>query len=513
MRLKNLVGNSLATLVALTLLVDTAPATASATAADLTKMPQKTHEAVVLFRQGKLQEAAALAQTAVVAAPDNWLSHATLSYLAWQQGNVLLALDEAEESNRLSSGNLVALTNLAKMKDALEDSSRAIKFYEQAAKLAPEDCSVQLGIARSYYKLGQSENALAVLTEMLHRPDKDFDWYYQVADAYLQFGKPDLAAQATTKAIKVAVKSEQVSAGTTQLLLALLRDGQFERAKALRERVFRRCHPDNYELYVRAASTLLPAANPASATNLVNAAVANLLTVDNAEGFYRLGRVFEDRSSSVSYDVRKHDDWLKHAGVAYRRAVALDPMQARYQLALAGILDQQGEKFQALAALNQAKMLDPMNKLPPAVVAKIAANEAPAPAKLSSVRFSIKGITCGCRVTKVQGALSKIDGVAFANISYQQSYEGLILVDESLVSTNEVFSRCRESFGSDPNLKIPELITFEVISSEKVDSMENAVRIAQNAQYGDPLQFYVQLRAVEPVMPVPGPSELASSSN
>ena len=97
---------------------------------------------------------------------------------------------------------------------------------------------------------------------MIAQNNKTFDWFYQISEISLQIDEPKLAAEAATKALGIATTPEQKSAGAAQLLLALLRDNQLDRAKALMDHVFNQCHPDNIELYLRCASMLLPVEDP-----------------------------------------------------------------------------------------------------------------------------------------------------------------------------------------------------------------------------------------------------------
>ena len=264
-------------------------------------------------------------------------------------------------------------------------------------------------------------------------------------------------------------------------------------------RVFGKCRPSSYELHIRSADDLTAAENPEPAGLILNSAMENLNTPQNAESFYQLGRIFQNKASFVFFDTRKYDTWLNYALEAYRQAVKLDPRQERYLLSEAGILAHQGKYEEMNKTLTQARSLAEADHLSDYLQANARAG---VPFKLKKVCFSVQGVNCSCHLSKLETTLEKSNGVAFASISRLQPYTGVILLAESS-PVSGVFAECHKSFDPGPQTKTPELFSFEVISEHLLRGAEEAVRVAQNARFGEAAQFYTPLSVAAPVLPLP----------
>src|SRR5437868_11719103 len=59
-----------------------------------------TRQAMSLFKDGKLQDAADLEDKAIKQKPKDWLPHAAMSFFYWQQGNVPDAVTEGQKCVR-----------------------------------------------------------------------------------------------------------------------------------------------------------------------------------------------------------------------------------------------------------------------------------------------------------------------------------------------------------------------------------------------------------------------------
>ena len=478
-----------------------------------------------LVQEGKLPEAIALEKEASKKRTKDWLPHAALAYCAWRQGDILTAIPEGKTAVRLAPSNLMALTNLAKMEESLDNCIAAIPLYKRIEKLAPTDWQPKLGLARCYLKLEKEQDALTLLSKMAAQKNTCFDWHFELADTYLRSASPALAAEAATTALSLATTPEQNSRAKIQLMMALLRAKQSDRARELMTDVFKDGQPRDYELFVRAAAALVPATSPAAATILMNSARQNLLQSEDADGFYRLGRIFEDKATFVAYDKDKFAAWMRHAEAAYSGALTLDSMQARYHLALAGTLQELGKSDDARAELAKAQALDSFDSLAPFLLAQLTAPKVEASStaadsranrqskqmNLTTVRFTMTGLDCTCHIAKVEAALTKVNGVAFAGVSRALPHNGVLLVDKSATPLAEVFSACLKSFEAGPTLKTPVSFAFAVTSQHPLTRAQDAVRIAQNTRYGEIVQFYNQFKAVEPVVPVTLQDERAIS--
>lgn len=513
--------------VALSTLVHLQPVAA----ADQSPLDPLSAQAADAFKKNQLLEAVDLEERAVKENPQDWLRHSALSFYYWQQGNVITSITEGETAVKLNSQNELLLTNLAKMKEGLDDWAGAIPLYEAAKKVAPEDWVPVLGLARCYLKGGQEDKCLSLLQTMATEDGKDFAWYQELGDTYLRLDKPALAVNATAKATKLALTPEQKAANSSQLMMALLRDNQIEPARALEKQVFATAHPRDYELYVRAGAALLNPAKPSSADMLVQSAEENLTTSDDGDGFFRLGRVFEQKADLVAKDATKYSAWMALAGAAYRKAIALNvqqpAVQAKYHVALVGLLEREGNLAGMTEELSQAKLMDQFGQLAPflqryvsaATATTTSAEKKPAISQknhcdvnLTSVNFHINGLNCACQISRAEEALGKVPGVGFVHvIPNLKPYQGTLLVDESTTSVKELFVKAAETFREVYKaMKTPLEADYEVFATKPVKSIESAVRIAQDCELGDALKFFNSFKPVTPVMPV---NQLAATSS
>src|SRR5271155_2002507 len=125
-------------------------------------------------------------EKALPANRSEWLTHATLSYQQWQQGNIVSALREGEEAVRLNPGSSVARINLALIKQRAKDYDGAMSLYWQAAKLLPNSWVPPLGIARCYILSNDEGNSREILDMMSEMNNRDFNWYYMTAKTWLE---------------------------------------------------------------------------------------------------------------------------------------------------------------------------------------------------------------------------------------------------------------------------------------------------------------------------------------
>jgi len=484
----------------------------------------RTEQAAILCQKGSLPEAAELEKTVLSQNPGQWLPHAMMSYLRWQQGNVIEAVSEGQTAARLAPDNASVLTNLGLVGITIGDYETAIAPLEQAKSVAPpNDWIPRLGLFRCYYMSRRTDEALRLLHEMASQDEKSFDWYYQTADACLMAGQNALAVECAQKATRAASTSEQKSASEIQLLLTLLNDNKLARAKVIKNAVFENDKPKDSELYVRAASALIPATDPAAGKELLQSALDNLKAKEDGDAFFRLGTIFEDKAGHVSNDATKFGAWISGAGIAYSRAISLAPDQPSYHLALAGNWFHKGETDRMSEELTKVEILLPVdpfasflktrikadqNDLAGNVRTKPTSTEPPIALHLTKVHFKLNGIGCSCKISRVLMALSKVNGVAFASIPLMAPYQGDILVDESVTPIDDVFSQCTaNTFAANPatdkvNSPARPLFGFEFVSRQPIASMPAAIEVAQSVEHPDILRFRRQFKTVVPIMPV-----------
>ncbi len=419
---------------------------------------EKSEQAADLFKSGKIQEAIALEKAAITSKPTDWLPHATLSYFQWYSGQIPAAVSEAKLAATLAPDIEGLQTNTGQMALALGDYQTAISAFERATKIAPDDSTPWFGLVNCHRSSGHPERALTTLREMIAQKNKSFDWFYQISEISLQIDEPKLAEEAATKALSIATTPEQKSTGASDVMLALLRDNQLDRAKTLMDHVFNECHPDDIELYLRSASMLLPVEDPLGGKKLLDCAVENLKDKFNGNGFFRLGSIFEEKARDGASDYTRFYAWSDIAERAYRKALALAPDQPAYHLALAGTLNRKGKLSEMAEELGKVQSLDKFDALAPFLLARLkslnitgdhaggqipreASPEQPVQVNLTKVDFNINGLSCGCKLSKIRMALTEFKGVAFVSTFNRRPFRGTMLIDESMASINDVLSQ------------------------------------------------------------------------
>lgn len=422
-------------------------------------------------------------------ATPRWLTHATAAYTSWQEGDVVSAQMEAEAAVKLAPRNLLALTNYAAICEALDDCATALPLYERAGKIDPNSQVAWLGRVRCNSKLGRPADALAVLQEMSGLERSSFDWYFELAQTCLQMDEPRLAEQAAARAFALASNRKQKGDACEQRMLALLREGRLDEARAIERDLFTVYQPKDYEVYVRAAAVLTDK-DPNSADELLSAATRNLDQLDDGEGLYRLGRIFE---------LKGGDAWLQRAEVAFRRAIVLNPRMGKFHVGLAGVLGQKGASAEMKSELAAATSLDGsdflakhLSSLPEERLAKLG---------MTRIEFQLRGLNCACHVGKLAAALRNVDGVAFADASAREPYDACVIIDEKIVSFSDAaakakqkaFEGMKDSFTS---------VEFVEKRRGKCDTAFQAIVAAQQAMDGDVLHFMHQFGGIQPVMPV-----------
>jgi tetratricopeptide (TPR) repeat protein len=472
----------------------------AAWSAELAQPSPLTRQAAEQFKQGNLQEAVALQEKALTRQPKDWLSHAAMSFYAWQQGNIVHALEEGQAAAALSPNNYVALTNLALIKEGLEDCAAAIPLYEAATKIEPDQWMPFLGIARCQTKLGHPEAALKVMQEMAAANGKNFSWYFELADTYVRLEKPELALAPAAKAMALAANPEQKESATVLSMLVFLQTNQLEKANSLKDQVFGHYLPKSQELYVRTAVMLLPPSNPVEGKALLDAAIKNLACDEDAEAFYRMGKAFEYKLRDAAATATTSSAWLANAKSAYKRANELAE-RSKYNMAIAAVCDQLGELQEMEIALNRAKELETWGSLAPFLLTELSKKR---DLSVDKVVVRIDNLNCSCHISKVVEALTQVEGVAFVYIpSTVQPYEGIMLIDQTKISTADAFAKATEKTKAFYADMVPPVVPqFSARSTTKLSRAAEAIDASQLALYGNITSFYNAFKAVVPFDPL-----------
>jgi pentatricopeptide repeat protein len=482
---------------------------------DLRALKEKAHS---LVQQGNVQEAEVLGRQIVEKAPDDWQARAALSYFEWQTGNVFDSIGEAEQAIRLAPNEVRLLIYLAQIKECLDDNKGAIPLYEKALKLAPSNPVPWLGLARSYVKDGRVDHALSLMEEMGGQNFESFEWYHELVDTYLRMNKSANAVALSPKVLAAAHSEQERSEANAQLLLSLLREKNIKQAKSMKCAVLENSTVKDAETFVRAAVQLVPPADPAQATKLFDQAKHNLTAEQDGDGFFRLGRAFEQKASLVSYDSTKYDQWIKLAYSAYSRAAELDKVQAawhpKYSLAMASMQDQLNKHDEATASLKTASDLDKLNKLPTFLLSQVdestSAKTVIKPINLAKATILVEGLNCNCQLTRVEEAVRNTPGVVYASIpATKVPYTGTILVDPTKGSIDGALAEARaKSIAFFATMKAPVVPNFRIVSTATLHKASDAISVTQNSIMDNPVEFYNSFKAILPTMPV---GELAAA--
>jgi tetratricopeptide (TPR) repeat protein len=444
-------------------------------------------------------------------AATNSMSHAGQSFRQWQQGNIVSAIGEGEKAVRDNPDSPVALINLALMKQRATAYLEAISLYWRALQLMPDSWVPPLGIARCYILNGDESDGRQILDVMTEQKDRDFNWYYMTAKTWLEIDELPKAQSATEHAITLATQPEQKKAAEDLEFLVLLREGANDRAKTMQARVLANNSPHDPELFVRSAIALLEPNEPLEGEKLLSHAIENLTDSDT---FLRLGSVFQGKADDCKSDQSNRSLWLNDAQAAYAHAIAIKPDSPDYHFAQASVYCSKGERSNAADELKKYSSYERNDILAPFLISKLVSSDRtvkdPVPVNFSLVTFNILGVTCSCHLSKLHGALRKIQGVAFISTPPQKPYTGSVLVDQSLTPTHEMLAACNDAALAaevDPSGR-PVNIKLELISEQPVSTVSEALRIAREIRFGSVLSFpktysdyLVRFQDVAPIMP------------
>ena len=117
----------------------------------------------ILGMQRKLQEAGSYFEKAVKIDPGNVEVRRHLAATQWQLGKLPDAYKNLEYILSINSNDKPALLLAGMVAENLKDYSAAARWLSKAPELVDQRPEAQLALARSYYKLGQQEDARKVL--------------------------------------------------------------------------------------------------------------------------------------------------------------------------------------------------------------------------------------------------------------------------------------------------------------------------------------------------------------
>ncbi len=463
-----------------------------------------TQQASEQFAKGNLSAAVELQEKELKQNPKDWLSHASMSFYAWHEGNIIKSSEEGETAVKLAPESYLALSNLAAIKEGLDDPASAIPLYERASKVEPGNVEAHIGLARCKNKLGQPDECTKMLSELGRKEQQSFNWYYEIADTLLRCEKPLLAAPVAEKCVPLAKSADEIEKSSILSLMCLMQTGQFAKAEALQTEVFNKYSIKEMQLYVRTAISMLRENNPEGGKKLLETATRELKNPEDSDAFYRLGKAFEQKTINLA-DQNLSTPWLELSEKAFSNACQLGRSTKNY-IALAGVYSAEGKKSEMDKALKTVLEIDNSDLLAKYLLSRLqnsAAQSQDAP-KLEEVELTIANLNCGCHVGKVVNAMTELDGVAYSYIPANiKPYKGILIIDRNKIDAKTVFEKTTAKVKQIYASMVPPLVPdFGIVKTSNLSSISQAIVDAQNIQYGSITDFFVSFKSVMPTEPV-----------
>lgn len=490
-------------------------------AATETSAGSMTEQSLEFYHQGKVNEAITLQSQALARHPSSWLVHAAMSYMMWQMGNKADAITQGERAAQLAPDDAVVSINVGLMQQAACDYDDAIASFCKATRIDPACAVPQVGKARCYIMKGEEAKGLKILSDMSSKAGASFDWYYYAGLTCLKIDRLELAEKLLSSALDSAATQDQRFAARNSLLLLQLRSNHLEQAKSLYKEVFETGHLKNHEIYVRAASALLPVSDAGAGKELLNCAAKNLSTLENSRTFFQLGIIFEEKAADQS---ETRMTWLENAQAAFSQAIALAPKESGYHVALANVLLRQGIIAETIAELEKAHALNKKDPLPAFLLARASSGgslvkDFPNNIKLSKAQFVVGGLDCSCAsyLLKLKGTIANIDGVAFVSVKGKKPPEGVVIYDPSSIPIDSLLSKAQTDYthllaSAKPLPEAPAKpsgpLTLKVVAEEPVTSTDVLFQLSKESRYGpvpdfseSSVEHFNRFNDIQPTMP------------
>jgi tetratricopeptide (TPR) repeat protein len=268
---------------------------------------------------------------------------------------VLAELEESEDkldAAKAAVETLLALRGSARdwtyagfIKERLEDHPGALEAYAKATALEPTLVAPKVNRALLLVADGKPADGLAVLESDAAPPDGSAYWHVGLAIARRAVGQPTRAKESIEAAVKAALGDHRLLLGVTAVAIRGKEPATVDRAisAALKDK------PDDPDYLLARAIVSFEMQNPADALETLTAAAK--VSPKDAQIKYFVG-IAQLRLNK-----------LDKAYAAFKDALATDPTNGRYALALAHTMDRRGAK-DVMAAWQHACELNPKDPEP-----------------------------------------------------------------------------------------------------------------------------------------------------
>ncbi|HEY9679168.1 MAG TPA: hypothetical protein V6C76_14260 [Drouetiella sp.] len=473
---------------------------------DNTAVDATMKKVIALADQDKSDSAVDLGNQAIKTAPDYWLPYAVVSVVEWRRGKLQNGLKQAKEAVRLSPDSELTNLNFAIMNQQLGYFETAIPGFKKAMKAAPNDWIPRLGLVHALIGTSNSAEAINVLDQMSTKTDGNFDWWYHLADGYSILKKSKQAADAAQHAVAAATTPETKTKARATLLVELVRANELDKAHAVKADLLN-AKIKQGNVYTCCLDSLCDAKDPSYGRTIIDTAIN--AGVADADDFFKLGQISEQKASTAGLDSNTRNAWLDNAEAAYKTANKILPGDLKSLLGLAGVADRKGKKDEMLGYLAKVKSMTSTDALVPYLMARVKASgndlagklresltgEQEKPYQLNLVKedFQMDNLQCNCHLGAIAYQLKQQNGVKFVAITNKEKpIKGMLLVDQAYGSSEAIANVVK----SEPKLTIKPLTTTPVLT------VSDAIRLSQSTPDATQVSMTWSFTTEPPKMPV-----------
>ncbi|CAN5540031.1 hypothetical protein BH10CYA1_BH10CYA1_18430 [soil metagenome] len=397
-------------------------------------------------------------------ASKTWRDHNKLACELWKSKLYSQAQAEAISACRLAPTEAIARTNLAAINQTLSLLPDAIRQYETALRIEPNNQRARTGLAQCLAIAGNRNASLRELAIAAKGPRSDQQLTVAIAQLYSKLGLPQLAIDTIRNGFKGLSDSHvdrQVQRLASEcLLLSALKAKDVTLATQLFGPVLTNS-PSDPQVYIESAKYLCNKGSTKEARQILAAAINDKGYC--AQLFFDLAQIFESKAglcleSADASDHEQRDAWLNLAEQCLKQSISANPSEAKYHVALASCLDMHNKISEAVTELtsvapskqdvihfDKSDLAKPSNDLAANIKAllvnKTGSDQNCQSIYLRCVRFNIDNLSCGCRLNLLESQLRAKYGVVCVNVFHDGSHGVLLVYNPKKTTFKDSISR------------------------------------------------------------------------
>jgi protein O-GlcNAc transferase len=303
--------------------------------------PQETNTLAALFNEGRLTEAADLAQTMTVRFPQHGFGWKALGEIFKKMGRIADALEPMQKAAALSPGDVAAHYNLGNTLKALGRLDEAEASYRQALQIKPEFAMAHSNLGNVLKDMERLDEAEASYRRAIQINPDYADAHYNLGNTLKDMGLLDEAEASYRRALQI--KPDLVEAHSN--LGNILKDlGRLNEAEASYRRALQ-INPDYAEAH-----------------NNLGVTLKALDRLDEAEASYHLALQINPDYAEAHNNLGvtlKALDRLNEAEASYRQALQITPDYAEAHSNLGATLQELGCLDEAEASYRRVLQITP----------------------------------------------------------------------------------------------------------------------------------------------------------